>query len=338
MPLRARRPGPRTPSWSPAGPWRRRRSARGVLTPAVATPPSSPPPNPRRRGGPASPRRKAVTSISPIEAPRGHVVRQRSEGGSFRFRAITITVGHCAVDVHPMIPLLSSSGGRKWLCNGMAGSSRHHCIRGLPRAASPARRGRRGGARKLLRGPRRRAGRRAGGAAVRSRPSPPRGGAGRRAGRAAQASVRSSQDGSSPRERHIMNLIESRHRATERAGAGRIRVAGGGCGRRSWRWRAASCSLPWTVMKFGPRRRQHRHPSELGSGQGKCGPRGRHDHLRLRPSSPRPDDHLDRQPARAEQHHGAETITGPAAGVTVSGGGRAGCSRSTGVSPRRSRG
>ena len=35
---------------------------------------------------------------------------------------------------------------------------------------------------------------------------------------------------------------------------------------------------------------------------------------------------------------GTETITGPAAGVTVSGGGRAGCSKSTVVSPRRSQG
>ena len=49
--------------------------------------------------------------------------------------------------------------------------------------------------------------------------------------------------------------------------------------------------------------------------------RRRHDHLRPDCLRHAADDHPDGRPARAERHSGPETITGPAAGVTVSGGG-----------------
>src|SRR5208337_918772 len=162
------------------------------------------------------------------------------------------------------------------------------------------------------------AGRRAGGAAGAGRPDRPRGGGRRRAGRAARVSVRSSQDGSSPRERHIMNLLASRHERRR----GRERDAA----RRRLRLRPTVLTLEgrtllsttWTVTQFGP---DDGSTGTLSWAVGKANADHGGDTIQFDStvfSTPRTIT-LSGTQLELSGTTAPTTITGPAGGVTVSG-------------------
>ena len=102
---------------------------------------------------------------------------------------------------------------------------------------------------------------------------------------------------------------------------GARRAIGAGSGRSCWSWRAAGCCRD---LHGHQHRRQRPWLAALWARRGEWSRERRHDRLRCHGLRYTADDHPGGSELELSEPVGMETIKGPAAGVTISGGGKSG--------------